>query len=71
MFPTKGEANEVLNRPKNIIIRDGKRVKRGINKREEKRAYLCDACDKWHLTSMEIKRKHNMNKRKFNRYKGH
>lgn len=70
MFLTKGEANEVLKNPKNIIFRDGKRVKRGIKKREEKRAYLCDACQCWHLTSMEVKRKHSMNKKKFNRYKG-
>lgn len=51
MFPTLGDAKSVLKKPIISPTYDGKRVKRRMNKRKEIRAYLCDDCLCYHLTS--------------------
>lgn len=51
MFPTIGDAKNVLTKPGNAPKYDGKRVKRRMNKRKETRAYYCDHCSNYHLTS--------------------
>lgn len=63
MFETKGEANESM-----VAIKSGqnhmryvgstlKRIKRRQGKTSQKRAYLCEHCDNWHLTSWETSNK--------------
>lgn len=51
MFPSIGEAKGVLTKPGNAPHFDGKRVKRRMNKRNETRAYFCEHCRHYHLTS--------------------
>lgn len=57
MFASIGEAKGVLLKPGNAPHYDGKRVKRRMKKRNEKRAYFCTHCRHWHLTSKEFYKK--------------
>lgn len=58
-FETKGDAQETMMNIKNssnFYRYEGgtrKRVKRRQGKPEQKRAYLCEHCQMWHLTSWE------------------
>lgn len=51
MIATHGEAKEFLLKPKVPVTIEGRRVKRRMKKRKEKRAFYCDHCNSWHLTS--------------------
>lgn len=50
-FESIGDAKAVLNRPDIPKYSNGKRVKRRMSKRKETRAYHCDDCGCFHLTS--------------------
>ena len=59
-FETKGDAQETMMNIKNSsnfyrydTNSQKRRVKRRQGKPEQKRAYLCEHCDMWHLTSWE------------------
>jgi len=49
-FPTKGDALAAKN-SRQIYV-DGKRMKRRVGSGKECRAYSCDLCGGWHLSSM-------------------
>ncbi len=51
-FATKGEALFVLKTPHKRPNVNGSKKGR-LRKKREKRAYLCEHCDTWHLTSQE------------------
>lgn len=51
MIATQAEAKAFLTKPKVPVSADGRRVKRRMQKRKEKRAFYCDHCEHWHLTS--------------------
>lgn len=59
MIATEAQAKEFLRKPKTPVTKDGKRVKRRIKKRKEKRSFYCEHCKAWHLTS----KKHYKNKK--------
>ena len=53
-FATKKEALAKIHRTKDIYsFRTGQRVNRLRRKRKEKRAYYCQHCEGWHLTSLD------------------
>lgn len=61
IFATQAEAKDLLRKPKVPVQYDGRRVKRRMKKRKEKREYYCDHCEGWHVTSKKF---YNNKKRK-------
>lgn len=53
-YESFGEAQEMLNKARNFQTRkvDGRRMKRRQPPYKPKRAYKCDLCGLYHLTSM-------------------
>lgn len=56
-YNSEGEAEFILN---TIIVKNKQK-----NKKVPTRTYLCDFCNKWHITSMsdKVKRKHDKKKK--------
>jgi hypothetical protein len=55
-FNSHSEAQKVINKAKNIrLMKEGHRIKRLTKRTIPKRAYRCEVCGLWHLTSRKNK----------------
>lgn len=54
IIATQAEAKDFLRKPKVPVTVEGRRVKRRMTKRKEKREFYCEHCEGWHLTSKKF-----------------
>jgi hypothetical protein len=53
-FDSCSEAQRVINKAHNTrLFKNGQRIKRLTKRDRPKRAYKCEICGKWHLTSLK------------------